>query len=119
MRECSSPQRVMCHVSRVTCNVSRVTCHMSCVTCHIFFFLQSGEAYLWRVCYQRGQPRLVSVYGHFDVRMPFALFLPWLCQKVQRPAEITGWRESPLDQPGLNRTQQQILSGSWKPYLIK
>ena len=24
-----------------------------------FFFRQSGEAYPWRVCYQRGLPRLV------------------------------------------------------------
>ena len=59
--------RVTCHVSRVTCHVSRVTCHLSCVTCHIFFvffhfflfFGQFGEAYLRRVCYQRGLPRLV------------------------------------------------------------
>ena len=33
------------------------------LTCHqylyIFFFLQSGEASRWRVCYQRGLPRLV------------------------------------------------------------
>ena len=56
---------VMCHVSRVTCHMSRVTCHMSHVMCHMsrvtffFFFGQSGEAYLWRVCYQRGLPRLV------------------------------------------------------------
>ena len=38
----------MGHMSR---HVSRVTCHM--------FFGQSGEAYWWRVCYQRGLPRLV------------------------------------------------------------
>ena len=47
MRECSPPQ----------------TCHVLCVTCHVFlllFFGQSGEAYRWRVCYQRGLPRLVS-----------------------------------------------------------
>ena len=63
---------VMCHVARVTCHMSHVTCHMSHVTCHLspvtchvslffFFFLfrQSGEAYPWRVCYQRGLPRLV------------------------------------------------------------
>ena len=59
----------MCHMSSVTCHVSLVTCHVSCfmchmshVTCHmyfLFFFGQSGEAYRWRVCYQRGQPRLV------------------------------------------------------------
>ena len=53
---------VTCHMSRVTCHVSHVKCHMSRVTCHFFFsflFWQSGEAYRWRVCYQRGQPRLV------------------------------------------------------------
>ena len=75
MRECSPPQMchmshvtchiscVMCHVSCVTFHVSRVICHMSHVTCHIFYFIfffgQSGEAYRWRVCYQRGLPRLV------------------------------------------------------------
>ena len=41
-----------------------VMCHMSRVTSHMFFcfcfFGQSGEAYRWRVCYQRGLPRLVS-----------------------------------------------------------
>ena len=43
-------------MSRVTCYVSHVACHMSHV---IFFFGQSGEAYQWRVCYQRGLPRLI------------------------------------------------------------
>ena len=46
-----------CHVSRVTCHVSGVTCHMYFL--FFFFFGQSGEAYRWRVCYQRGLPRLV------------------------------------------------------------
>ena len=51
---------VTCHVSCVTCHVSRVTCHMSRVTFFIFYFFgQCGEAYRWRVCYQRGVPRLV------------------------------------------------------------
>ena len=36
----------------VTCHVSHVTCHVSCVT-------QSVGASRWRVCYQRGLPRLV------------------------------------------------------------
>ena len=44
-------------MSHVMCHVSHVTCHMSCVT--FFFFEQSGEAYRWRVCYQRAPPRLV------------------------------------------------------------
>ena len=54
----------MCHVSRVMCHMSRVICHILNVTCHMshvnFFFLQSGEAYCWRVCFQRGLPRLVQ-----------------------------------------------------------
>ena len=74
MTECSAPTtchrlHVTSHASHVTCHVSRVTCHMSRVTSHMshfffffffFFFGQSGEAYRWRVCYQRGLPRLVS-----------------------------------------------------------
>ena len=64
LREYSSPpQRVMCHVSGVTFHVSRVTCHVSnanFIFLFIIFFLgQLGEAYRWRVCYQRGLPRLV------------------------------------------------------------
>ena len=41
--------------------MSRVTCHMSQFKFFylIFFFGQSGEAQRWRVCYQRGLPRLV------------------------------------------------------------
>ena len=64
---------VMCHVSRVPCHLSRVKCHMSPVTCqkknssYFFFFSflslkkigQSGGPSRWRVCYQRGLPRLV------------------------------------------------------------
>ena len=37
-----------------------VTCRVSHVTCNFFFFLQCCEAYWWRVCYQRGLPRLVE-----------------------------------------------------------
>ena len=54
-------------MSRVTCCMSRVTCHVSHVMCHMnfffnfFFFLRSGEATRWRVCYQRGLPRLISI----------------------------------------------------------
>ena len=65
LRECSAPTTcrmscVTCHMSCVTFHVSHVTCHVSCVTCFLLlFFLQSGEAYWWRVCYQQGLPRLV------------------------------------------------------------
>ena len=51
--------------------MSRVTCHMSGVTCHVSDKkkkkLQSGEASLGRVCYQRGLPRLV-----FEPMMQFS-----------------------------------------------
>ena len=53
--------RVTCHMSCVTCNVSCVTCQVSNVI--IFFFIvfgKSGEVYRWKVCNQRGLPRLVS-----------------------------------------------------------
>ena len=74
---------IWCQVSGVRCQVLRVRCHVSGVTCHFFssiFFwttwwgysvegllstgptpssLQSDEASRWRVCYQRGLPRLV------------------------------------------------------------
>ena len=36
-----------------------MTCHMLFLFIYLFFFGQSGEAYWWRVCYQRGLPRLV------------------------------------------------------------
>ena len=56
---------VRCHVSGVTCQVSRVRFHVSGVTCHnffsFFFFGQSGGTSRWRVCYQRGLPRLVYI----------------------------------------------------------
>ena len=68
------PKHVTCHMSRVTmCQVSHVTCHMSRVMCH-FFFSQSGEAYWWRVCYQRGLPRLV--YFIFLFRILKILSIP-------------------------------------------
>ena len=56
----------MFHMSGVTCQVSHVRCHMSGVTCHMstfffFSFRKSGEASLWRVCYQRGLPHLVYI----------------------------------------------------------
>ena len=45
---------------------------MSCVTCHYFFlfFLQRVEAYWWRVCYQRGLPRLVYEYQPLSSQQP-------------------------------------------------
>ena len=62
----------MCHISCVTFHVSHFMCHISCVTFHLsqvtcnffsfLFFGQSGEAYLWRVCYQRGLPIQWKLY---------------------------------------------------------
>ena len=69
---------VTCHVSCVMCNMSHVTCHMS----HNFyfilflFFLQSGEAYQWRVGYQRGLPRLVLFY--FNISKKFGGKFVWV-----------------------------------------
>ena len=78
------PQHVTCHVSRVTCHVSRVTCHMSRVTCHVshvtfffiyfFFFWKSGEDYRWRVCYQRGLPRLVFLLVELNTTVLITYF---------------------------------------------
>ena len=78
---------VMCHVSRVTCHMSRVTCHLSPVTCQKMIFLtfnffssflckkkigQSGGASRWRVCYQRGLPRLVLYLSALKVSTALA-----------------------------------------------
>ena len=61
---------VRCQVSGVRCHVSRVRCHMSGVTFQFFFgvFLQSGENSRWRVCYQRGLPRLVFNIEKFELK---------------------------------------------------
>ena len=63
MREYSSPpaKHVMCHVLNVTCHKSHVTMYYYYF---FFFFRQSGEAYWWRVSYQRGLPRLVYFGVH-------------------------------------------------------
>ena len=52
---------VMCHVSRVTCHLSHVTCAFLFCFFVCLFFGQSGETYWWRVCYQRGLPRLFFI----------------------------------------------------------
>ena len=62
---------VTCHVSCVTCHVSHVMCHMPILLFIYFFLGQLGEAYRWRVCYQRGLPRLVF----FHVSTKTDLFL--------------------------------------------
>ena len=53
------------HMSHVTCHLSHVTCHMPQVTCKLFLGGgQNGEASHWRICYQRGLPRLVFLPLH-------------------------------------------------------
>ena len=50
----------------VSCHVQHVMCHLSCVTGHVFCFLffyplPIFGANWWRVCYQKGLTRLVSM----------------------------------------------------------
>ena len=52
------PTCVTCHVSHVRCQVSGVRCQVSGVF-FFYFFLQSGGAIWFRVCYRWGLPRLV------------------------------------------------------------
>ena len=60
----------MCHLSCVMCHVSPVACHLSPIkkkiTCKKKNYIyplekigQRGGPSWWRVCYQRGLPRLV------------------------------------------------------------
>ena len=65
---------VTCHMSRVTCYVSNFMCHISCVMYHLYIYIYIyfclkncgpiGEVSRWRVCYQRGLPRLVNSLSH-------------------------------------------------------
>ena len=68
--------RVTYHVSHVTCHVSHVMCHMSQLLLLLYiFFKQSVEVYRWRVCYQRGLPRLVLYL--LVARLSLLLALTW------------------------------------------
>ena len=74
---------VMCHLSHVTCHVSHVTCHILFFYFYFYFLWQSGKVYWWRVCYQRGLPRLVilaraSVHGLLHLRT--SRWLPLSCE---------------------------------------
>ena len=61
---------VRCHMSPVMCHMSRVPCPITCVTnIYIYIFVWTiYEARQWRVCYQRGLPRLVIYYIWTHVR---------------------------------------------------
>ena len=90
---------VIHHISCVTCHMSHVMCHMSCVTCQVssvtifFLFWQSAGASRWRVCYQRGLPRLVSMLiqsKHLEELCTFIFWLRKIFRKsVPPPAEVS------------------------------
>ena len=76
---------VTCQVSRVRCHVSHVTCHINFNLLFIYFFGQSGEASRWRVCYQRGLPRLfILSFTHLNeiIIYIYALFVMSTFQNV-------------------------------------
>jgi hypothetical protein len=54
-----------CHLSSVMCHMSHGTCRVSYVSLKKKYIGQSGEASRWRVCYQRGLPRLVLTCALF------------------------------------------------------
>ena len=100
-------------MSHVTCHVSHVTCHMSHVACDmsqffnfylIFFFGQSGEAYRWRVCYQRGLPHLVIILSIliivlFSYRLKDTYYLPPNGQAIPQIINKTGVARAVLESP--------------------
>ena len=94
--------RVMCHVSHVTCHVSHVTCHMSHVKCHMSpvffcFFWEIGGVSWWRVCYQRGLPRLFYFFIFYLIK--------WAMLKTIQYKNIwlrTYWRD-----------KTKIIGGHW------
>ena len=63
---------VICHLSYITCHVSPVTSHMSFFQKNTFFLFkknrQSGGTSRWRVCFQRGLPRLVFLRSTFEAK---------------------------------------------------
>ena len=106
---------VKCHVSCVTRHVSCVMCHVSHVTCHIFFFFffgRNGEAYRWRVCYQRGLPRLVfNGFPNQSIR--------WT-NKVNQWSEVIchyNWSVSTVDKKGLFLTEWNLHCKRWQTHL--
>ena len=69
LRECSPS--TTCHMSGVRCQVSRVTCLFFFF--FFFFFGQKVGASRWRVCYQRGLPRLV--FNPEQIRIIFIILV--------------------------------------------
>ena len=83
---------VMCHVSCVRCHVPCVTFQVSCVILLLFCFLKNCGG--WRVCYQRGLPRL-----------DFTESAPRKCSKF--------WRLHTCRETVRNHKKMFIQSESW------
>ena len=73
LRECSPPS--MCHMSHFTCCAS----HVPIFVFSFSFLGQNVGASQWRVCYQRGLPRLVLKGLLKDYFYLFVYPLPMLC----------------------------------------
>ena len=93
-------------VSGVRCQVSGVTFQVSGVACNFFifyFFLQSGEASWWRVCYQRGLPRLVC-YNIACMGANLVMLTPDKCLKfIKLAVSIAFLLMQSLGCPWINR----------------
>ena len=57
---------VTCHMSRVRSNTAHVMCPLLHFFLIVFLFVQSGEAYQWRLFYQWDLPRLVYKERQID-----------------------------------------------------
>ena len=89
-----------------TCHISCGACHMSGVTCNLYFififFVQHGLVSGWRVCYQRGLPRLVNRPGVASAVLQTPLWLiNWLTKESNKKKSSFFWTlsKSGLDPP--------------------
>ena len=104
----------MCHMSCVTCQVSGVTCHVSGIPCQllnvIFFVGQSGVAWQWRVCYQRGLPCLVflNLLNTIPIQLSFVQLPPFFSSC---PDHLLLKLALPSSEPG----PLSSLQYSWQP----
>ena len=114
------------YVSCATCYVSRVTCHLSPVTCIFILFLvkknknyllksgQSGQsdgASQWRVCYQRGLPRLVSMCNTMPdmlIDLPYSVYFFSFFVCLQRHMLSQIYQVYGRNQPGLKKAKKKV-----------
>ena len=74
-------------MSWVTCEISLVTI-VTCHNCHMYFFFcisfygQSGEDYLWRVCFQQCLPSLVFLYLRIFCAIYMKSLLTFSCNSI-------------------------------------